>query len=796
MSLSDLIAAPNQRPGIQVLYGGTPIANVVSAAITRSFDQQATECRITTLTQPNVTPDSIHQITVGNGYSSTILRDFTGYVDDVVDGSFPHTWEIVCRDVLKKPINTWLDDVGVSYTDTLAENAVADLLSRAGLSVNAGSTNFTIGDVKPAEFKLISVMDAAMQIAALIGWHIWAGQDGTVYFQKIKPVPTDSPYWTYTVGTDVLKYKRTITDRNLRNRIVVLGYDNIRSVAYAGSDFVANPPGYNTAILSSELIDTQNMAQTVAGWMLQDLNHLTESVEFSVVGNPMLDVGRTIRFVDPTASIDNNYFLFSLNSRNDGSTGEYVTDLTIVRSEGETSVNFEPNPPTQYLTDSALPTGDLTPEDIATMLPGKGNLLYLSTWKGVAKCIGTYDYATIPGAEPPVWTAVNDGLNSVNAKKAYGFNLDPWSHSGDHFTAAYAMTADGFYRCEGLPDNALWTRILSLAQAATLLGAAEADTRIGYAFTPSVLKPGFVATMIGKYIGSWSGAQWFDYYFCYSLNNGQTWAISNSWWRIGGDSPGRLMCNVSAHIADTFYVSWMGSGWSADEWGDPQQAGVAFYRSTDMVNFVRAAAGGTGYKDDAGLPVWPYADADHHVYADDDRCYLGALIWQQGVDTLRRTSNLFNPLWSAGHVPTYVSVGSSDMPTTGGQLQNFMTLLINMFDENQMIAWNLNGAAGQYNGYWRSTDGAATWVAHPWPTVDGRAFRPVSAFSPPADVDVLLMAGSNATGSGVSMMIITTDDGETYSDFSLQGQAGALDDVLGLTINDAIGNVVVDYFKE
>ena len=122
-------------------------------------------------------------------------------------GCYPATWQIVCRDVLKKAQDIWLDDVGVTYNSTQAETAVADLLGRAGLSVTAATSSFTIADIQPAAFKLVSLMDAVNQIAALIGWRCWAGPDGTVYFQPSKPKPSTTSAWSYTKGVDILDYQ-------------------------------------------------------------------------------------------------------------------------------------------------------------------------------------------------------------------------------------------------------------------------------------------------------------------------------------------------------------------------------------------------------------------------------------------------------------------------------------------------------------------------------------------------------------------------------------------------------------
>ena len=97
---------------------------------------------------------------------------------------------------------------------------------------------------------------------------------------------------------------------------------------------------------------------------------------------------------------------------------------------------------------------------------GKGNLLYVSTLKGLAKCTGAYGTNGTNGT--PVWTAVNTGLATANSKKLRHFNLDPFSSNGTSFGAGWAATDDGVYRVTGLPNAGTWTAQLTAAQANTL----------------------------------------------------------------------------------------------------------------------------------------------------------------------------------------------------------------------------------------------------------------------------------------------------------------------------------------
>lgn len=332
-NLDSAIRALDQRPCYRVRVNGTELYDAVAVQLEASFDQFCATARVSTVSRYNLEPGAVYAIEIWEGYNGFMDRTFTGFIDDLKLGRFPNTYELICRDVLKKAVDTWLDDTGVEYNQIQAEAAVVDLLGKAGISnVDAQASNFTLADVKKATFKLVSVMDAVQQIAALIGWQVWATSDGVVHFKYRKPLPSANSFWDYADGPggNLLKSEYTETDRNLRNRIVVIGYDKIKATAQADSPYVPDPPKYRTAILSSELVDTQRMAEVIARWMLNDLNHLTESLDLQIVGNPRLKTGMTIHVRESGWSGQNaNFFVFSLRSDNQGDRG-YTMDLTVI----------------------------------------------------------------------------------------------------------------------------------------------------------------------------------------------------------------------------------------------------------------------------------------------------------------------------------------------------------------------------------------------------------------------------------------------------------------------------------
>lgn len=341
MGLDAQIRAKTQRPSYRVrINGSVELVDVESVQIENDFDRSSATATITCAAKRNVQPND--EIIVEQGYSGYMRRTFTGYVDDVDREAFPNKFVIAARDILKRAIDNYIVDE-IEYDSVQAEDAVKDLLERSGIyNYSLDTTSFTIGDVNPAKFSLISAMDAIKAIADLIGWRIWATKGGLVRFMKVYPRPSTEYRWLYTkdptFGSEsgMVRVTRSFTDVNLRNWIEVWGWtnpttgDTIKATAYADSPFVPSPPRYRKAVVSSEIIDTQGMADWIAARVLSDLNCLLERGEVEIQGNPRLNVGDTIRitedWTDQSSGV--NYFIYGLSSRMDAG-GNYTMSLQI-----------------------------------------------------------------------------------------------------------------------------------------------------------------------------------------------------------------------------------------------------------------------------------------------------------------------------------------------------------------------------------------------------------------------------------------------------------------------------------
>ena len=237
---------------------------------------------------------------------------FAGFVDDVSYTRLPGTYAVTASNNLRLAKEHWLVPSDLespwSRSNIAAEDLVQALLSEAGISDYSGaSSGFTFGTSSPAEFSLVSVLDAIEQINNILVYSIYM-IGSTTYWQRVLPVPSGAPSSTLT---DFISISRVTGTDNLRNKIVVFGKDGIKAEASAVSPYL--PAGfYQTAIVSSALIDSQSMAQQSADYNLILYNKLTEQLKVDIEGDPRINVRDTVRITYSPLSIDEDWFVYSL----------------------------------------------------------------------------------------------------------------------------------------------------------------------------------------------------------------------------------------------------------------------------------------------------------------------------------------------------------------------------------------------------------------------------------------------------------------------------------------------------
>ncbi len=381
-SLATLVDTRNKAPSTKITFNGNTTRDILSVSVSQQLDGGITSVSIKTLSNPSATPEA--RVLIRQGYDGNNQLTFTGYVDTIERNESDDTYTVSCRDVLKKALDTFLvqevkfgqdlarqlfyystytsNDGGTftvhEYASLAALNAahpetsgnyssqgvkaeavVQWLLHMSGLAegteIQVDATNFWIGDLNPAKFHMTSVYDAAMQIANLIGWRIYADAAGVARFKRKPRQPGGYTYWKYTDRAEpynIHRLTKTSSNIDLRNYVEVRGASGIRVVKRASSPYIGNTP-YRGVLISEELIDTQGIAEFMATRVLGDLNRLKITITMDVDGNPFITPGSTL---DVLANAAQGKFLVESYQTNMSADGGYKGNITGAAYLGDT----------------------------------------------------------------------------------------------------------------------------------------------------------------------------------------------------------------------------------------------------------------------------------------------------------------------------------------------------------------------------------------------------------------------------------------------------------------------------
>jgi lysozyme len=446
--------------------------------------------------------------------------------------------------------------------------------------------------------------------------------------------------------------------------------------------------------------------------------------------------------------------------------------------------------------------------------PGNGNLLYVTTLKGLAVCTQAFGTDGSDGA--PTWFSAN-GVSPNNltgdALKIRWFDLDPWSidPSGDHFTAGWAMTDAGLCRVTGLPDAPVWTLQLTRAAAFALIGSPTGDVsraHLSWNFSPSVRKAGFVATLLvmdcGYYSAPWNVGYGGAVYVIYSLDYGATWnATAADWMYVAGVGVVQAIAqsihiDPSWHLDDVYYVGGgTSSGYARPSIGD--QTNLVYGGPTVLYMRSPGSRGGAfpdfspGMSDGLAVPtdsfgrmLTPYCDVSGNVYADDSRIYTfdSFVTSNGGINSIRRFVSAFNPLWSLGYTPpSNVSIGDAAMP---GQI---CWLFSSMFKEDYAVAIDPSNLwfTGELSGV------LPAWLRKNNPTISSRVLSPTYLYMVPSSLSTVFFTGKRVSGgvAGYALPCFTPNFGTTLIDISKPGVADGIDAVMGLSSTIDLGGSLI-----
>lgn len=273
-------------------------------------------------------------VIVDLGYTTNHKKLFEGYVKQIEIKYGPtKTYVLTCSDVLIRAIDFFIASSNPNSpfkrSNIAAEKLVQDVLELAQLTdYDYDETEFTFAVHNPLEVNLTSAYDYCRFISDIIAWHFYADENGTVHFVNRQPylMGGDAPEFTIT-DTQFVDIKRTITDKNLRNRVVIYGKGSIYAEAKASSPYLPTD-FYRTAVVAAPTVfDTQSMANQAASRNLTLLNRLTQSLQLTCLGNPDLLARKIVTLNHSSIGASGDWYVFAA-SHSFGSSG-YTTTVEL-----------------------------------------------------------------------------------------------------------------------------------------------------------------------------------------------------------------------------------------------------------------------------------------------------------------------------------------------------------------------------------------------------------------------------------------------------------------------------------
>jgi hypothetical protein len=269
------------------------------------------------------TGDIGDEITIDLGYTDNHKQIFNGYIKSYERRVPSNNWTVMAQDKLIRAVDYFVVPTNPENSfkrhNIDAEDLIEDVLDLAGITdftTDGSSTSFTFAVTSgvDAEVKLVSAYDFCKTIADIVAWHLYADETGTVHFINRKPYPmeTGTPdesqpgFQADSILKTINDYQLTNfnyreSDRDLRNRVVVHGAEDVFAEAKATSPYLPNNPDgspfYKSIVLISQLIDKQSNADNAADYNLTLYNKLTIQASVNTLGDPDL-LARKVIHID------------------------------------------------------------------------------------------------------------------------------------------------------------------------------------------------------------------------------------------------------------------------------------------------------------------------------------------------------------------------------------------------------------------------------------------------------------------------------------------------------------------
>lgn len=271
-------------------------------------------------------------INIVMGYVGDTFTAFTGFVKEIELKSPERLYTITCANVMIRAVDYFIASSTptnpFTRSNISAENLIQDVLEEAGLtSFDMQATSFTFAVHNPVEVNLTGAFDYARFLADIIAYNLYADNSGTVKLRNRRPypVPSDTPVASFSTP-DILTATYTVSDRDLRNKVIVYGSGSIAATASSPSPYL--PAGYyrTVVVAAPGVIDTQSMASQSASYNLDLLNKLTYRLSLTIPGYTDLFARSVIEVDLPSVGINNEEF-YVYGIEHNWSRAGYVTNI-------------------------------------------------------------------------------------------------------------------------------------------------------------------------------------------------------------------------------------------------------------------------------------------------------------------------------------------------------------------------------------------------------------------------------------------------------------------------------------
>jgi hypothetical protein len=342
-----------------ILYADiTNVTAFDSISLTESHDSSIAQATFT-VPKGKTTADLSDLITIDLGYTTDHQDVFQGYVKNVDDSSPDGITVVTMHDIMSRAVD-YLVVAPAPDQPFVKQNIETGDLIQYVLEM-AGLTNFDFDNTSfifatggsKAEINVVNAYDYCKQLTDLIAWNLWAESDGVIYLKNRKPFvmynnlsqPGDhddtaggSPYKISTPisGTDILNISLSKNERDLRNKVVVYGANNLVRDASSETSYdpvldtqvqVLPDDYYKSVVLSSLIITDGGFAQDACDYNLSLLNRVQYNLNMTIIGRPDIHARRVIQITYTPLGISGWWYIYSCD--HDWSKNGYTCNLSL-----------------------------------------------------------------------------------------------------------------------------------------------------------------------------------------------------------------------------------------------------------------------------------------------------------------------------------------------------------------------------------------------------------------------------------------------------------------------------------